>query len=151
MSTLSFSSNSGPSSNQTGEWDFVSLGQTGLLVRGSKDAIFYAEDGSVKWSRNVIGQCTYRTDYKENSKVYVSPLSPKKGLFVVLCWEDLKGGKAAWIIDATNRTVVAKNIVPKDWGIAPWVSWSPNEDYALFSFQQKNSLRYFVKTIRAEV
>lgn len=118
--------------NQSGDWDSVSVGQTGLLVRGSKDGISYNEDMSILWGKTVIGQCPYRVDYKEDSRVYVSPTSPKKELFVVLCWEDHRGGKAAWVVDSKNRTVLAKNIVPDRWGIAFWVSWSPNEDFALF-------------------
>ncbi len=123
---------SAKANNQAGEWDSVNLGQTGLLVRGSRDGISYNEDMSILWGKTVIGQCPYRIDYKEDSRVYISPTSPKRELFVVLCWEDHRGGKAAWIVDSRNRTVLAKNIVPKDWGIAFWVSWSPNEDFALF-------------------
>lgn len=114
------------------EWDSVSVGQTGLLLRGNKEGISYNEDSSILWGRNVIGQCPYRADYRDGSRVYVSPASPKKDLFVILCWEDQKGGKAGWVVNSRNRTVLAKNIVPARWGIASWVSWSPSEDFAVF-------------------
>lgn len=122
----------GKAKNQSGDWDSVSVGQTGLLVRGSKDNISYNEDTSILWGKTVIGQCPYLVDNKADYRVYVSPTSPKRELFVVLCWEDHRGGKAAWIVDGKNRSVLAKNIVPERWGIAFWVSWSPNEDFALF-------------------
>lgn len=134
ISVLSVLSNnaSAMTANQSGEWDSVSVGRSGLLVRGSRDAITYNDDRSILWGATVIGQCPYTADYKEDSRVHVSPTSPKKELFVVLCWEDHRGGKAAWVVDSKNRTVLAKNIVPKGWGIAPWTSWSPDEDFALF-------------------
>lgn len=134
ISVLSVPSNNASAKgvNQSGEWDSVSVGRSGLLVRGSRDAISYDQDTSILWGTTVIGQCPYSADYKEDSKVYVSPTSPKKELFVVLCWEDHRGGKAAWVVDSKNRIVLAKNIVPTGWGIAPWTSWSPDEDFALF-------------------
>lgn len=32
--------------------------------------------------------------------------SARKEFFVILCWEDDRGGKAAWVVDSKNRTVV---------------------------------------------
>jgi len=117
---------------QSNDWDSVAVGQTGLLLRGSKEGISFDENSSILWGKTVIGQCSYQSDYREGVRVYVSPVSPKRELFVVLCWEDTRGGKAGWVIDKKNRAVLAKNIVPDGWGIASWVSWSPNEDIALF-------------------
>lgn len=117
---------------QTNDWDSIAVGQKGLLLTGSNEEISFEENSSILWGKTVIGQCTYQSDFREGVRVYVSPVSPKKELFVVLCWEDMRGGKAGWVIDKKNRTVLAKNIVPDRWGIASWVSWSPNEDIALF-------------------
>jgi hypothetical protein len=121
-----------PKNRESNDWDSVSVGQTGLLIRGSREGIAFKEDASVMWGSNVIGQCSYQAEYRNGSRVYVSPLSPKKEFFVILCWEDQMGGKAAWVIDSNNRTVLAKNLVRERWGIASWVGWSPNEDFALF-------------------
>lgn len=57
ISVLSVLSNSASAkaANQSGEWDSVSVGRSGLLVRVSRDAISYDEDTSILWGKTVIG------------------------------------------------------------------------------------------------
>src|SRR5688572_21760525 len=54
-----------PRNYQSNDWDSVSVGQTGLLIRGNRDSIAFKEDTSVMWGGNVIGQCSYQAEYRD--------------------------------------------------------------------------------------
>ncbi|HWS85843.1 MAG TPA: hypothetical protein VN282_02540 [Pyrinomonadaceae bacterium] len=73
--------------------------------------------------------CELDPQFPEDNKVIVSPPSPLKKYVLVMCWD--RGGKEAYVIDTRNNRVVSRDVVPKHWRVIKWVSWSPDERYAL--------------------
>ena len=61
--------------------------------------------------------------------LYVSRPSPLKKFVLVICSK--YAGDEAYIIDTVHNRVVSRDVVPKHWSIIKWVSWSPNERFAL--------------------
>jgi hypothetical protein len=117
--------------SQITNWKSLEPRQEGLLVPSSRDSIAYGIAGSIRWGDGLIGMCPVAYGGK-GTRLYISPLSPKKSLFVALCWEDGKGGTYAQIIDSRTKQAITGNIVPKGWGIGAWVNWSSNEEFAIF-------------------
>lgn len=111
----------------------ILFGQTGWINinRGeSKNVFSFRRNRSIYLSDNLIGRCSAKLD-----RLLISPVSPKKGLALVLCTDEYtdNGGMVGYIVNKRAGLALARNIVPKDWVILKWVNWSPDEQYALVS------------------
>lgn len=67
----------------------------------------------------------------------LSPLSPLRRYVAIISWDSDRGGIEAFVIDTKNKRIIAKDDAYKKKAPIPsfaaWVSWSPDERYALIS------------------
>jgi hypothetical protein len=106
-------------------------GWTTLTAKGAYDIRYdqYDKQAVLVFNNEVLMSCELDPQFPDDNKVIVSPPSPLKKYVVVMCWD--RGGKEAYVIDTRNHRVVSRDIVPKHWLIIEWVSWSPDERFAL--------------------
>lgn len=89
----------------------------------------YDKQAVIIVNNQTLMSCELDPQFPDDNKVIVSPPSPLKKYVLVMCWD--RGGKEAYVIDTRNNRVVSRDVVPKHWRTIKWVSWSPDERYAL--------------------
>lgn len=108
------------------EWIVVNLkeNKNGFSL-GRNGVIDY---GSTYSQRKIIGSCS-----RNLTQLLISPPSPKRGLVLILCTDEHheNSGIEGFVVHEKTGLVLAKGIVPKRWALLKWVSWSPDEQYAL--------------------
>lgn len=104
-------------------------GWTTLPAGQSVYGIRYDQHGAIIVNNDLVMGCVVDPQSPDDTKVYISPPSPLKKYVMVMCWD--RGGKEAYVIDTRNNRVVSRDVVPKHWRVIKWVSWSPDERFAL--------------------
>lgn len=108
-------------------------GWTTLTIGQSVYGIRYVDPGAVVVNNSLVMSCMPDSQSTFGPKLYVSPPSPFKKLVLVTCSHPQFTGvaDAAYIIDTRNNRVASRDVVPKHWQIINWISWSPDERFAL--------------------
>lgn len=107
-------------------------GWTTLTVGKSIYGIRYEENGAVIINNDLVMGCVPNTESAYETTLHVSRPSPLKKLVLVKCsGDETAESDEAYIIDTARNRVASRDIVPKHWRIINWVSWSPDERYAL--------------------
>jgi hypothetical protein len=108
-------------------WASVNPGQT---VRGVR---FASDNKTISVLGARIGGFVGAVVPNFPRTVFVSPSSRAGGLVLITLWDDSYGCADAVVVDRAGA-VKARGIVPKRWRVwREWVSWSPNEHYALLA------------------
>lgn len=102
-----------------------------LTPGSSRQGFAFQKDGAITLLGNTFGRCKIDPKYPESSEVYISGPSPARGYYYVLCWVEHEGGISAQIVKGHTGGIIASNFIPKDWGVGKWVSWSPEDRYAI--------------------
>lgn len=116
-------------SNSSDRLDQDEDGWTTLPAGQSVYGIRYDQNGAIIVNNDLVMGCTVDPQFPDDTKVYISPPSPLKKYVLVMCWD--RGVKEAYVIDTRNNRVASRDVVPKHWRIIKWVSWSPDERFAL--------------------
>ena len=104
--------------------------QVTLKPGQSREQFSFQKNGQMVVSGNTIGTC--KSDNKfEAAEVYVSGPSNVNDYYYVLCWIDQQGGVSGEVVNGQTNTVVATGFVPEHWGVGKWVSWAPEDKYAI--------------------
>lgn len=96
----------------------------------SKDSFSFNKNGTITLSGNSIGACKSEDKYNESS-VYISGPSNINDYYYVLCNLGDRGGVSAQIVSGQTNAIVLSGLVPANWSVGQWVSWSPDDKYAL--------------------
>ena len=107
---------------QEKEWTTLTAGQSVYGIRHDRD-------GGIIVNNDLVMVCAQNPQSAYDTEVYVSSPSPIKKYVLLVCWDE--GGKEAYVIDTRNNRVASRDVVPKHWRIIDWVSWSPDERFAL--------------------
>lgn len=106
-------------------------GWTTLSPGDSQSGFRYEEDGTVWLGTNKIISCP------PSGAVGVSPPSPRKGFFVLICG---RGDYNDVYVVQTQPTITSLKVISKNVQVEQksfidedWVSWSPDEQFALFA------------------
>lgn len=110
-----------PDENERG-WMTITPGKTPFGIR-------YDDNGAVVVSNTLVMGCVPDPQSAYGIKLHVSPPSSVKKLVVVMCSRDNED--EAYVLDTGKNRVISRDIVPKHWQIINWVSWSPDERFAL--------------------
>lgn len=106
---------------QREDWTYLKGGQKFLGVD-------YRTDGIVYYADKLLTVCPIDVE----NQITISTPSKIKGLSIVHCLQDF-GESSAVIIDTKNKKTLTEDIVPKQWRLDSWFSWSPNENYLLMA------------------
>ena len=104
--------------------------QVTLKAGQSREAFSFHKNGDVVISGNTIGTCKSDNKY-EAAEVYISGPSNVNDYYYVLCWIDQEGGVRGEVVSGQTNSVVASGFVPEHWGVGKWVSWAPEDKYAI--------------------
>ena len=106
-------------------------GWTTLTPQGAHGIRYdrHNEVGVVIVNNETLMSCGLDPQFPDDNKVILSPPSPLKKYVMVMCWD--RGGKEAYVIDTRSNRVASRDVVPKHWRVIQWVSWSPDERFAL--------------------
>ena len=106
-------------------WNGIMPGQTedGLLPSG----LALTKDGLVLLDGKRLGE--FSSFDPSAAEVLTSPPSSSNRFTLILLWDQDKGGQAAYVVDLKNN----KTIDLKGFSFIKWVSWSPDEKYAIIA------------------
>jgi hypothetical protein len=135
MSLMVVASLCAPSSTtgqQSGAWDPENPpGWTLLKLGEKKNSFSFAKNGAIEYRGKLLVKCNYNPKDSRGWEAAISSVSPKKSFRLLICWENGQGGVDARVVNTKTAEIIARSIVPSGWGIAKWVSWAPDEQYAL--------------------
>lgn len=117
------------SSNNSDRLPQAEDGWTTLTVGQNVYGIRYDQPGAVIVDNNLVMSCVPYPQSGFETGLYVSQPSPLKKFVLVLCSQ--YPGDQAYVIDTVHGRAVSRDAVPKHWSIIKWVSWSPDERFAL--------------------
>ncbi len=109
-----------PSTKDDG-WTTLTIGQSVYGIR-------YDQFGAIVVNNDSVMSCVPDAPGSE-AGLYVSRPSPLKKFALVVCSKF--GGDEAFVIDTAHNRVASRDVVPKHWQIINWISWSPDERFAL--------------------
>lgn len=104
--------------------------QVTLKPGRSSDPFSFNKNGDVVMSGNTIGTCKSDNKY-ETAEVYISGPSNIKDYYYVLCLISEQGGISGHIVSGETNAVVSSGFIPPNWSVGTWVSWAPEDKYAL--------------------
>ena len=105
-------------------WTTLQMGQTVYGIR-------YDQPSAVVVNNSFVMSCGVDPQSGLEAGLYVSQPSPLKKFVLVLCSRYAED--EAYIIDTAQNQVVSRDVVPKHWTVVKWVSWSPDERFALLA------------------
>ena len=105
-------------------WTTIQMGQTVYGIR-------YDQPGAVVVNNSFVMSCGVDPQSGLEAGLYISQPSPLKKFVLVLCSRYAED--EAYVIDTAQNRVVSRDVVPKHWSVVKWVSWSPDERFALLA------------------
>ena len=108
-------------------WTLLRPGQSsGQFAFMTNGAITYRGTTVYTWAAktSTVGQ---------QSSVRFAPPEPLTNKVALLLWDDDSGGVGGWLLDSGSGRILSRQVVPDRWRVLPWVSWSPDGRYALFT------------------
>lgn len=111
---------------QPGGWVDLPAGQTAHGIR-------YAEDGKVWNDSNLVATCR-----PDQASVHVSSPSAIRKIAALICKSTTGDFDKAYIVDTKRKHSTSLNV--GSLGVGIWVSWSPDENFALFDLGVEGGL-----------